>query len=163
TPTVATTSNPNTTGLLAGTSVTDTANVSGPAGAVTPTGTVAFFLCQPAQVTAAGCPSGNGTQVGAAKTLAKGSATSDAPTTTNTPGTYCWRAQYSGDNNYAAASHTDATAECFNIARPPVVLTTQASPNNGTVGQTALTDVASLSGGVNLTGTLTFNLFPPDN
>jgi len=161
TPTVATTSNPNTS-VPIGSSVTDTANVSGPAGAVTPTGTVAFFLCQPAQVTAAGCPAG-GTQVGAAKTLANGSATSDATTNTNTPGKYCWRAQYSGDSNYSAASHTDATAECFNVLRPPVELTTQPSPNNGTVGQTALSDIATLSGGSNLTGTLTFNLFPPSD
>jgi hypothetical protein len=39
---------------------------------------VAFFLCQPNEVTAGqGCVSG-GTQIGAAKTLSGGQATSDA-------------------------------------------------------------------------------------
>jgi Bacterial Ig-like domain (group 3)/IPTL-CTERM motif len=162
TPTVATTSNPNTAGLLPGTSVSDTATVSGPAGAVTPTGTVAFFLCQPAQVTAAGCPAG-GTQVGAAKTLVNGQATSDATNNTQTPGKYCWRAQYSGDTNYSAANHTDATVECFTIAPPPLEFSTQPTPNSGTVLLTALADVATLSGGSNPTGTITFSLFPPSD
>ena len=161
-PTVTTTSNPNTTGLPQGTSVTDTATVSGPTGAVTPTGTVAFFLCQPSQVTGAGCASG-GTQVGAAKTLVNGSATSDATTNTQTPGQYCWRAQYSGDGNYAAASHTDSTTECFTIATPPLQFSTQPTPSNGTVLQTSLFDVATLSGGNNPTGTITFSLFPPSD
>ena len=162
TPNVATTSNPNTSGLLPGTSVTDTATVSGPAGVVTPTGTVAFFLCQPAQVTAAGCPAG-GTQVGPAKTLVNGSATSDATNNTNAAGKYCWRAQYSGDTNYAPASHTDATGECFSVTPPPPEISTQPQPNNGTVLQTALADVATLTGGSNLTGTITFSLFAPSD
>jgi hypothetical protein len=162
TPNVATTSNPNTSGLPEGTSVTDTATVSGPAGAVTPTGTVAFFLCQPAQVTAAGCPSG-GTQVGAAKTLANGSATSDATTNTQAAGKYCWRAQYSGDASYAAANHTDATGECFTVVPPPLEFSTAPAPSSGTVLLTALADVATLTGGSNPTGTITFTLFPPSD
>jgi hypothetical protein len=162
TPPVATTSNPNTANNQRGTSVTDTATVSPATGAPTPTGTVAFFLCQPAQVTAAGCPTG-GTQVGAAKTLVNGTATSDATTNTNADGKYCWRAQYSGDASYAAASHTDATAECFTVVPPPLQFSTQPTPNNGTVLQTALNDVGTLSGGSNPTGTITFSLFPPSD
>src|SRR5205823_3377382 len=111
---VTTTSNPNNTSILPGSSVSDTATVSGPAGAVTPTGTVVFFLCQPADVTAAGCPSG-GAQVGTAKTLVNGQATSDTTTNTTNAGTYCWRAVYSGDANYTTGNHTDATVECFTV------------------------------------------------
>jgi hypothetical protein len=162
TPTVATTSNPNTANNQRGTSVTDTATVSPAAGAPTPTGTVAFFLCQPAQVTAAGCPAG-GTQVGAAKTLVNGSATSDATTNTNADGKYCWRAQYSGDTAYAAASHTDATGECFTVVPPPLVFETQPQPASGTALQTALADQGTLTGGSNPTGTITFLLYSPSD
>src|SRR5262249_17535951 len=94
---------------------TDTATVSG--SGPTPTGTVAFFLCQPATVIANGgsCASG-GAQVGAAKQLSGGQAISDASTDTTAPGTYCWRAEYSGDGSYDPASHTNATSECFTVA-----------------------------------------------
>ncbi len=163
-PTVTTNAIPGGTGLPQGTTVTDSATVTGVAGAATPTGSVVFFLCTPSQVTAAGCPSPNGTQVGAAKTLnAGGSALSDSTSLTVIPGTYCWRAQYSGDSNYAPASHTDATAECFNIATPPLVINTQPNPTTGTVLQDPLADVATVTGGNNPTGTLTFNLFAPSD
>src|SRR5207247_2156767 len=98
--TTATTSDPTGGGVVPGTSVTDTATVSGGANQPTPTGTVEFFLCQPNEVTAAGCPSGAGTKVGATKTLSSGSATSDASTNTDAIGTYCWRAEYTGDGFY---------------------------------------------------------------
>ncbi len=161
-PTVQTTSQPNTGGLPQGTSVSDTATVSGAAGAATPTGTVTFFLCQPAQVTAGGCASPAGAQVGAVKTLdASGQATSDSTTNTNTPGPYCWRAEYSGDTNYNPASHTDATQECFSITQPPLEFNTQPLPGSGTVLQTSLSDTATISGGNNPTGTITFNLYAP--
>jgi hypothetical protein len=75
-------------------------------------------LCQPNQVDATGCPAGAGTQVGVAKTLSGGQATSDAVTGATTPnnnavGTYCWRAEYSGDTFYNSSTHTNATTECF--------------------------------------------------
>jgi hypothetical protein len=71
-------------------------------------------------VTAAGCPSGAGSKVGATKTLnASGSATSDATSNTSTVGTHCWRAEYSGDAIYLASSHTNTTTECFTTVAPP--------------------------------------------
>lgn len=161
TPILTTTSNPSGTALPQGTTVSDSVTVAGPAGAATPTGSVAFFLCQPSEVTAAGCPSG-GTQVGTAKTLsAGGSATSDSTSNTQTPGNYCWRAQYNGDSSYAAVSHTNNTTECFNIATPPLVFSTRPNPPSGTVLQTDLGDIGIISGGNNPTGTITFNLFSP--
>ena len=126
--TTATTSNPTGGNLALGVSATDGAVVSGGAGQPTPTGTVDFFLCQPAQVTAAGCPSGSGSKVGATKTLSGGSATSDATTNTTTAGTYCWRAEYSGDAFYNASTHTNATTECFTTVTPPSPPSTPPSP-----------------------------------
>src|SRR5207253_2164729 len=92
-------SDPTGINIVPGTSATDTATVTGPAG--TPTGTVTFFICDPATVTANGgdCSAG-GSQVGVAKTLVSGSVTSDSTTGTTAIGTYCWRAQYSGDATY---------------------------------------------------------------
>jgi hypothetical protein len=147
TPTVTTTSS-STGNVNPGTSVTDTANVSG--SGPTPTGDVDFILCQPSEVTAAGCPSPAGTKIGATKQLSGGSATSDATTNTTTLGKYCWRAEYKGDSVYDASSHTNAGTECFTV-------TTSAS---GTSAQRWLPNdrivVTSASG--NLAGTLSITL-----
>jgi sortase (surface protein transpeptidase) len=115
----ATTSNSSPTGSVSpGASVHDTVTVANGGAGFTPTGTVRFFLCTPAQVTGAGCPTG--TQVGAVKTLVGGGATSDSSTATNAAGKYCWRTVYTPDaastGVYAPATHTNATTECFNVA-----------------------------------------------
>src|SRR5205823_3318834 len=88
-----------------------------------------FFLCQPADVTANGCESG-GTKVGATKTLANGSASSDATANTTAIGKYCWRAEYSGDGFYNPSSHTNSTSECFTTAKlaPTVATVIHAGP-----------------------------------
>jgi len=116
-----------------GATVTDTATLSSPAG-FAPTGSVSFFLCAPAppaQVT--DCPSPNGVQVGAAKTLSAGSATSDPTSNTSASGRYCWRTEYVPDavsqGVYLAATHTDATTECFTAA---VASNTPGLPSTGT-------------------------------
>jgi len=104
-----------------GSSVTDTAAVSSPAG-FAPTGSVSFFLCGPAPELVAGCPSG-GAQVGAAKMLAAGTASSDPTSSTATAGRYCWRTEYAPDAQsqgvYLAATHTNASTECFTVAVAP--------------------------------------------
>src|SRR5262245_19837672 len=148
--------NPTGTNVRQRTSVTDTATVTGGAGQPTPTGTVTFFQCQPHEVTAAGCPSG-GTQIGAAKTLSNGQATSDATTTTTAVGTYCWRAEYSGDNFYNTSSHTNATTECFSTLLyriTEIVCTAETTPrfhsSNVTCGAT--TAPSASTGGENEVG-----------
>src|SRR5262249_59572321 len=117
----------NSATLVPGTSVTDTATVSGGAGQPTPTGTVAFFLCQPNEVTAGGCVTG-GTQIGGAITLANGQAQSAATTNTSAIGQYCWRAGYSGDSFYIGSSHTNAVSECFSTVKQPSSTATLSSP-----------------------------------
>jgi len=115
--------------LAPGASVHDTITLANDSAAFKPGGTVTFFLCQPAQVTSTGCPTG--TQVGAVKTLANGVATSDSTTATTTTGKYCWRTVYAPDNAslgiYTPGSHTNATTECFTVAAASL-------PNTGMPG-----------------------------
>lgn len=103
--------------VVPGTSASDTASVSGTG--ATPTGTVAFFLCHPSQVTAGGCEGMAGAQIGGAIDLIGGTATSAATTDTNVVGKYCWRAEYSGDALYPAIAYTDSAASCFTVQTPP--------------------------------------------
>jgi sortase (surface protein transpeptidase) len=119
-PATSSNSTPGGSGVTPGATVHDNVTLGNGGAGFTPTGTVRFFLCRPAQVTASGCPTG--TQVGAVKTLVGGGATSDNTSATSTPGKYCWRTVYTPDANstgvYAPATHTNATSECFNIAAP---------------------------------------------
>lgn len=117
-----------------GQSVTDLATLSGSDGPAS--GTVTFYICTPAQVTAAGCPTG-GTQVGGAVAVTTsasgGTATSAAYTVGQTSaavGTYCWRAEYTPDaaSQYLEASHTNATTECFTVAPATIDIDKVANP-----------------------------------
>jgi uncharacterized repeat protein (TIGR01451 family)/fimbrial isopeptide formation D2 family protein len=114
-----------------GQTVTDTANLSGSNGAVT--GTVDFFTCTPAQVTAAGCPEGSGSLVTDSAAINAGVAVSTGYTvglTSAAVGKYCWRAEYTpaADSDYLAASHTNATTECFTVAPATIDVTKTANP-----------------------------------
>jgi hypothetical protein len=117
-----TTPSTTTTSLGDNTAVTDSADVVGStsAGAAgpTPTGTVTFFLCSPAQVTNGGCEGTNGTQVGSPVTLTEkvpgtGTATSaNARSLITGIGTWCFRAHYiaaPNDANYPARRPTRRT------------------------------------------------------
>jgi hypothetical protein len=164
----ATGSNPTGGNVVPGTSVTDTATITGGVGQPTPTGSVTFFLCQPAEVTAAGgdCSSG-GTQVGANPVTlsAGGVATSVASTNTTAIGKYCWRAVYSGDAFYNGSSHTNTGTECFTTVKQPSNTATLSDPTGGNVvPSTSVTDTATITGGVGQpvpSGTVTFFLCQP--
>jgi len=80
-----------------------------------PTGTVEFFLCYPAEISTGGCVAPAGMSVGRPVALVDGSASSVPTALLAGPGTYCWRAEYSGNVQYAAASHTNATTECTTL------------------------------------------------
>jgi hypothetical protein len=150
--------------VVPGTSASDTATVTGSSlvggTAPRPTGTVDFFLCQPSQVTAAGCPTG-GTKVGATKTLVNGqgasdsTATSDSTTTTTAIGKYCWRAEYTpaAGSPYTAKSFTNATDECFTTVAQPTATTTRQF-----VFPQDKAKIAASAGG-NLAGNVQFRLF----
>ena len=149
----------------------DVATLSAAGGHPSPTGAMTFFLCNPSQVTGAGCPTG-GTQVGNAITISAGSATSAnaSGTLLNAPGTYCWRAVYAPDADgskfYSAGSETNALtsgagAECFVVVKNTTGIVTAAT--SATIGA-AIHDVATLSGATATAGgTITFNLYGPSD
>ena len=136
-----------------GTQVTDTATVSG---GNNPTGTVTFNLYAPGDVTCTGTPVFTST-----KPLAAGSATSD-PYTTTQAGTFRWTATYSGDaGNDSVAHPCNATNESVVIT--PVVLTLVTQTTSAVRLGTPIHDTATISGGANPTGTLTFRLYGPND
>jgi hypothetical protein len=73
-------------------------------------------------------------------------------------GTYSIAASYSGDDNFAPSSVASALAQQVNLYSP--TLTTTASPSSTVFGAT-LSDSATLSGGDNPGGTITFSLWAP--
>ena len=81
--------------------------------------------------------------------------------TPTVPGTYLWVAAYNGDDNNAAIQ-TDRTGapETVSAASPSLIQSAGSTILFGS-GDT-LTDSASLSGGFNPTGTITFTLYAPD-
>jgi uncharacterized repeat protein (TIGR01451 family) len=127
--------------VIPGTSVTDQAVITGAAlvgNAPAPTGTVSFFLCGPEATQAqAQCTSG-GDPVGSAVPLPAGTdnpktVTSSAVAPT-TPGWYCFRAEYSGDENYPDGSADSSLSECFQVVQqPPTVTTTIHNAAHATV------------------------------
>src|SRR5438309_570707 len=77
-------------------------------------------------------------------------------------GTYRWTASYSGDanNNIAATSCNDAN-ESVIVTKASPAITTTASASVAAGG--SISDTAHLVSGTNPTGTITFNLYGPDN
>jgi hypothetical protein len=109
---------PSTNATVVGTPVTDEANVTAHYGKLhpvtrllwdgTPTGNVSFFICD---VNVVPCLI-NGTFLGNV-TLENGTATSP-PFTPTAPGTYCFRAEYNGDKNFAPSKDA-SEGECFTV------------------------------------------------
>ena len=147
-PTINTTQQPAT--ATVGTSIADKATVSG---GFNPTGTVTFNLYNNSNGT--GTPLFTDTE-----TLSGGAATSKGYTATAT-GTDYWVATYNGDsNNNAVTSGTAAEPVTITPASPTINTTQQ--PAIATVG-TSIADKATVSGGFNPTGTVTFNLYNNPN
>jgi len=124
-------------------------------------GTVKFFLCGPLALdSTSNCQTG-GVQIGDAAgepvSGDDGTATVNSATATLTSvGDYCWRAEYSGDEDAGIPASSDpinATnrSECFQINPEQPTLTTQASADT-TLGN-PITDTATLSGTVPQPGT----------
>ncbi len=152
TPTLTTNASP---GGPVGTSITDKATL---AGGSSPTGTITFNLYGPND------PNCTGTPVTTTKTVSNGNGdyTSD-PQTPSQAGNYSWTALYNGDGNNNGVSETSCTNanEQVTITKASPTLTTNASPG-GPVG-TSITDKATLAGGSTPTGTITFNLYGPND
>ncbi|MGD0195713.1 MAG: hypothetical protein ABSC35_12720 [Candidatus Dormibacteria bacterium] len=154
-----TTDQSNQGGAIVGTTIKDTAKVTGN----NPSGSVTFFLYGPNDTNCVNnADSGLKWLQSWTVTLdADGKASVPDPgyTTTQT-GRFQWVAHYSGD-----ANNTDAWSTCGNepvkIDQASPTIVTVAS-SGGPVG-TQIHDTAQVSGGDNPTGTVTFNLYSPSN
>ena len=131
---------------VVGSSIADEATVSG---GYNPTGTVTFNLY--ANATASGTPLFSDTEP-----LVGGVATSAGYTTT-TAGTDYWVATYNGDTNNAKVTSGAALEPVAITPFSPSINTTQ-QPASAVVGS-SIADTATVSGGYNPTGTVTFNLY----
>jgi hypothetical protein len=138
---------------LVGNPVFDTATLS----ANNPGGTITFNLHGPGDPTCTGSP------VFVSSVFVAGSGNyNSAPFTPAAPGTYRWVAIYSGDaNNPAMTTACNDPNETTVVSPRTPALVTSATAT-ATVGQ-PITDVATLSGGFNPTGTLTFRIYGPDD
>ena len=147
------------------TQATVSANTGGPisdtailAGGSAPTGIITFTVFGPNNTTCSGTP--------AAFTSTKavtgaGSVTSD-PFSPLVPGVYSWVASYSGDaGNNAISTACNDPAETSTIGKASPTITTRATSSVNAGG--AISDTAILSGGSLPTGSITFNLFGPND
>ncbi|MFF7975659.1 hypothetical protein [Streptomyces sp. NPDC007905] len=112
------TTSPSRTTLPVGTPLFDRATVTGDAQQGNPAAsgaTVSFFVCGPSVT---GCTSG-GTAVGGPRRLRATSGTTAIAVSPlfrpSVAGTYCWRAEYSGNPSYSASS-ADGSSECFTVS-----------------------------------------------
>jgi uncharacterized repeat protein (TIGR01451 family) len=122
-------------------------------GGVNPTGTITWNLYGPGDTSCS-------TSIQTFSKSVNGNGTYLSPTfTANNAGTYRWIASYSGDgNNLSAAGACNDPNEQSTVTKISPQLRTSAT--SGTVGD-SIHDVATLSGGVNPTGTITWNLYAP--
>jgi hypothetical protein len=137
-------------GGVVGAAVSDTATVtSGDA----PTGSVTFRLFPP---TDPACSNAAGAvYTSPAETLVSGVAHSGTYNT-GAVGTYHWMAAYSGDANNAALTNPCSEESVTTMqADPSLVTNATAGGNTGT----PISDSATVSGGTNPTGTVTFKLY----
>ena len=147
-PEIATNAMP-TSGIVGATTLSDSAMLSG---GDDPTGTITFTLTAP-----------NGGTAATETVSVNGDNTYSTPTgvLASQVGTYYWVAAYSGDTNNTGVV-SGAKAEPVEIGASSPEIATNATPTSGTVGATTLNDSATLSGGDDPTGTITFTLTAPN-
>lgn len=138
--------------ISAGSSVHDSASVSGNVG--TPTGNVDFSFFSNANC------SGDGVGAGSVSLNGSGVADPSDPESGLNAGSYSFQAHYNGDGKY-----NELTSECEPLTVNPVTPSIETTPDTTeTVLGTTINDSAALSGGVNTpTGTILFSLYRPSN
>ncbi|HWB54605.1 MAG TPA: hypothetical protein VG722_10445, partial [Tepidisphaeraceae bacterium] len=135
---------------IVGSVIADQATVTG---GNNPTGTVTFNLYNN--------PNGTGTSLFTdTESLVNGIATSSGYTATAT-GTDYWVATYNGDSNNTSVTSGISDEPVTVTAASPSINTSQ-QPASATVGS-VVADQATVSGGYNPTGTVTFNLYNNPN
>jgi hypothetical protein len=140
--------------VAVGGNVTDTATL---AGGSTPTGNITFNLYGPDDATCTTTPAFT-----SVRAVTGNQAYTSGSFTVVAPGLYRWTASYGGDaGNNAVASGCGDVNESVVVTKANTVIATTAS-GEVTVGAT-ISDTATLSGGFAHAGTITFDLFGPDN
>ena len=151
--------------VLPGEAVHDTATVVGSNPAITPTGDVTFFmctfaadstdLCDDSDATHEGVSIGTGTLSGIGDTATADSPEVNTAASPLTPGRYCFRAEWSGDENYpqdpSPLVHFTGP-ECFTVAKIPSSTVTTPVDGSGTETH-AITLTQSISDKAVVTGT----------
>jgi protocatechuate 3,4-dioxygenase beta subunit len=149
TPAVNTTAGATAGGVVGSAELSDSATISGGSN---PTGTITFSLTG---------PDGSTSTIGSDNV--NGNGTYASPTVPATAvGTYTWHAAYSGDGLNNGAIDNGANESVSITKASPTVGTQAAATNGGAVGSAILSDSATVSGGDNPTGTITFTLTNPD-
>jgi hypothetical protein len=160
-----TTTQPTADSIVIGDSIQDHALIAGTGSTTDPTGTMSFFICSPTQLTNGVCSSGgtevNGSGAGAlnppvAVTAVAGDPTalSEATSSAFTPdavGTWCWRGEYSGDDQYPPSSDA-SDGECFDVTDIASTTTAQSWLPQDTATITS-------AGGSTIAGTVDFSLY----
>jgi hypothetical protein len=145
-------------GGVVGTAIHDSATVTGTLGS--PAGAVVFVAFPPSNPTcsAGGTPAAFTSAPIALTSTTPGISTATSPSFPATAvGTYHWVATYGGSSIYKIAT-SNCADEAATIAQgAPSISTTAGS--GGTV-PVDVTDTATVSGGVNPTGSVTFTLYP---
>jgi hypothetical protein len=117
-----------------------------------PTGLISFSLTAP-----------DGTTTPEGSDIVTGNGTYTAPTSVlaTEVGTYTWHSSYSGDPNNSPASDNGTNESLTTVKATPAINTSQ-QPATATVGS-SIADKATVTGGFNPTGTVTFNLYNNPN
>jgi hypothetical protein len=148
--------------ITLGDSIYDTALIQGSGSNETPTGTVDFWLCAPDELTNGACEEdANGGDTGTLisedvavdphATIPNAGVAMSGEATPDSLGTWCWRGEYSGDDNYPPGMDA-STGECFEVTDTSSILTDQAwTPNDSATITSA--------GGSTLKGTLTITMY----
>jgi hypothetical protein len=124
-----------------------------------PTGTITFNLFRPGDTDCEGPPA-HSEDV----TVDNGNDTYSTATgfAADEPGTWQWVATYSGDEDNESATH-ECGDEPVIVSKKSPSISTDPDPDRAEVGDT-LNDTATLSGGTSdIGGTITFDLFGPDD
>ena len=137
---------------MVGNAIHDTAVLSG---AVGPTGTITFSLYATADCSGQALFTDT-------RTVNGNGSYGPVTFTPDAIGTYHWIASYGGDGNNApiAGACGDAGENDTVIKASPAIVTTA---NESVVVGNAINDTATLAGGVSPTGTITFNLYGPND
>lgn len=137
--------------------IRDTATLTG---GEHPTGTITFDVYGPDDNTCTGPPADSSTV-----SVAGNGSYRSGPFTPTVAGTYRWLSRYSGDDNNASAGPTACTdpAEAVAVAHPVARTVIRSTASTSAPAGSPIHDTAVLTGGSDPTGTITFDVYGPDD